>query len=657
MKYLLVAVQDFDEFDEPEQKAAVQLMKLGRRRFKFLYAHGKTPPPLFGLSQISILLSALKGNVERIELLRELSSDLKFERSEFLIEYRSSSESKGQVIYEYASLIPVQRASQKRMHNGEPKGDPTAPARYIRWITLSQSQLEVCSRRRQDFISLEAATGKLVALEMIEMEAFTDHDQRIRSELRGVTPTQDEGMPAERKQRVRDIRELKEVIEIARRRRDIEEVGELCQPVAEWHLYPKHGVYQVGLIFSLEPDFLDACQDLLGKLDAAYPVMTAVSKTFYLGDRDSAALHSIAPFLASSKPQRVTPQPLSPRLIESYFVASKFDPRSLYYRFSSLSSSDPLAQDEIRYLKACAMMADVYKLLPGATISTLAIEQALSQAKWIPDSSVDFLALPQAFACVAMFESGICNIDPSYLSVAFAMSSGNSLYVAAPLACDPYERPADCELRRVVGNIGRAGITFLICPPKVKTRDPDPQKWMVINHHPFDGILEDNFSQTSIHLSFTQWEVPLVTGSGSRHDIDRTAILVESLVSVFEGGQWVGEIDVLKAIRSSKLCDKLTRLHDHNQPLRHDYADALAAFPHLAATSVENWDELIEAPPSGVIAVRAHKNWLARLAATGVCVNQGFATVIVPEELCWCCCARLISIILLAGDAKVALIC
>lgn len=49
------------------------------------------------------------------------------------------------------------------------------------------------------------------------------------------------------------------------------------------------------------------------------------------------------------------------------------------------------------------------------------------------------------------------------------MSSGNPLYVAAALLCDPYDEPHATELGRMVGNIGRAVTTFLISPPKVKT--------------------------------------------------------------------------------------------------------------------------------------------------------------------------------------------
>lgn len=146
------------------------------------------------------------------------------------------------------------------------------------------------------------------------------------------------------------------------------------------------------------------------------------------------------------------------------------------------------------------------------------LNNPLLEAKWFPRSQQysdqamsTTLNRSQAFACISMFESGNRNIDPDSLSEVFAMSSGNSLYVARPLLCDPWENSFPTEIRRVVGNIGRAGITFLIAPPVVNMRGPNSEKWMCINHEPFDGQMEDHFKQTSIHLSFTDYEMPLVS--------------------------------------------------------------------------------------------------------------------------------------------------
>lgn len=70
------------------------------------------------------------------------------------------------------------------------------------------------------------------------------------------------------------------------------------------------------------------------------------------------------------------------------------------------------------------------------------------------------------------------------------------------------------------------------------------------------------------------------------------------------------------------------------------YKEVVVKSPHLVATSVENWDELIEAPASGTIVIKAHQNWLARLAATAMCVKHGFTPIILPKDVCWACCSR-----------------
>ncbi|KAE8441882.1 hypothetical protein EG329_004188, partial [Mollisiaceae sp. DMI_Dod_QoI] len=175
------------------------------------------------------------------------------------------------------------------------------------------------------------------------------------------------------------------------------------------------------------------------------------------------------------------------------------------------------------------------------------MRQVIRQAKWAPtlnwEDSVHedntksgeedgfysggaTLTLPQSFALVAMFESGTCNLDPEALSQVFALSSGNSFYVTGELLCDPYERSTTTQIQRVVGNIGRAGITFLICPPEVKFKEADPERWMLINHNVFDGKLEDHFKETSIHLSFTEYEIPLAVEAKARHNIDHDFVLL-----------------------------------------------------------------------------------------------------------------------------------
>lgn len=87
--------------------------------------------------------------------------------------------------------------------------------------------------------------------------------------------------------------------------------------------------------------------------------------------------------------------------------------------------------------------------------------------------------------------------------------------------------------------------------PDVKIREPDLEKWRVISHSTFDGSLEDHFQRTSIYLSSTNYEMPVITEDSPRHIIDHAVVLVETLISVFDGRTWVAEVDILKAFKST----------------------------------------------------------------------------------------------------------
>jgi hypothetical protein len=632
--YLVDAVDRIVDYDESEKNAAYQLMNLGRRRSAFLHPPAKVPCPLFGLSQINVLLAVLKGQQQRIQFLRHLCPRLKLEPSQFLIKYSS-----GPRHQEYASVTPVRRSSLKRSSDGTVKGDNQMSDRHARWFGLELAQLALCIRMKDDLLNLARSIEKLRQLEEAE-EKLVEYGTVVQQ------------------QRQNDIRDLRIITWIAKRQSEIEALGESFRPMVELRLAdPNQDRLQTGLLLSPEDDFFEACEDLLKAMN--YGLQSRAMKVschFFAGDFVLAALCSRTSLRDPVTPLRdpVTPLQdpiLKPEHLQDFITAEKFDKQQLYTSLLRFRN----AGEQVMGLRACAMMADIYKLLPGATISTLVVGQSLSKAKWIPKADrspeIHFLTLPQAFACIAMFESGTCNIDPSTLSEAFAMSSGNSLYIAGALLCDPIEEAKPTEIRRVIGNIGRSGITFLISPPEVKQRDADPEKWMQINHYPFDGKHENHFKQTSVHLSFTEYVIPLIAGDNPHHIIDKSAVLVETLISVYDKRTWVAEIDLLKASGSTLHRVPQLSLTSTHKPERTEnfpnghiisYNQAKAEFPQLAAVSVENWDELIEAPPSGMIAVRAHKNWLARLAAMAVCIKQGFVPIILGDEICWTCCAELI---------------
>jgi len=221
-------------------------------------------------------------------------------------------------------------------------------------------------------------------------------------------------------------------------------------------------------------------------------------------------------------------------------------------------------------------------------------------------------------------------LDPDALQEVFAMSSGNSIYVTGSMICDPYEQSSPTEVRRVVGNIGRAGISLLVAPPTPRSREIELGAYMHIEHATFDGQPEDSFRQTSIHLSFTDYEMPVRIRDESRHIIDRPANLVETLVSVYDRRSWVADLGVIKELsgRRHKNSDviNLQRLicksANGRDTMTDCNSDPCKSIPDLVRfletqygyvfyppmTSIDNWDELLDPPTNSICVVRAQKN-------------------------------------------------
>ena len=59
------------------------------------------------------------------------------------------------------------------------------------------------------------------------------------------------------------------------------------------------------------------------------------------------------------------------------------------------------------------------------------------------------------------------------------------------------------DIRRVLGNIGKPGMAFLIPPVDPMIREVKMADWSRIDRDEFDGDMRDCFESTSLHLSFT----------------------------------------------------------------------------------------------------------------------------------------------------------
>lgn len=237
------------------------------------------------------------------------------------------------------------------------------------------------------------------------------------------------------------------------------------------------------------------------------------------------------------------------------------------------------------------------------------------------------LSKEQAFACLAMFESGQHDIDPRQLIDVMAMSSGDSIYVGAALLTDPYDDTQPGDIRGVMGNIGRPGITFLVPPKDPLIKEISIDEWPLIERHEFDGCLSDHFQNTSLHLSFTTAKTPLNTGFSGGQDPE--ACFLETLFSVYECGRWIADLNVSNLTTSTRLqrVPRCTTQH-------------LAGSRPSNMTCIDSWLGLVDAPESSVSLVRAHGNWQARLAASSISLALGYEIMLLPDDVCWQCFDR-----------------
>jgi hypothetical protein len=240
--------------------------------------------------------------------------------------------------------------------------------------------------------------------------------------------------------------------------------------------------------------------------------------------------------------------------------------------------------------------------------------------------------LARSFACIAMFESGDCDIDPESLRGVMALSSGDSIYVASALLADPSEDTSKYPVRRVFGNLGRPELALLLPPSKPRLKDYDLSSWHMINHSPFDGKFEDSFASTSLHLSFTDFEMPIDVGARGLRDT--LVMLVETLVSVNDGGKHIGDLDIISMFKSKRLTIKRVCLHQTRRMIA-TQGESLDGHDE-GLISIDCWDEIFDSPsPTGI--VRANGNWQARLAAAAASIQRKKRTLILPPRPCLEC--------------------
>jgi hypothetical protein len=333
------------------------------------------------------------------------------------------------------------------------------------------------------------------------------------------------------------------------------------------------------------------------------------------------------------------------------FLSNEADTKKVKEYLSNSWNEPRMPEKMSQVLRAFAAAARLYEAMPDATISALLVSgKPFGSYLWCvkhhehdtPHEGVISSELPlrrtQALSCIIMFESS-CDIDPAMLEHVFALSSGDAIYVAEELLLDPFCTPS-MVIRRLTGNIGRPGVSLLVPPPDTKVRSPDPESWIFIQHAQFDGTAGDYFRNTSVHMSFTEYKMPIVgVGSGAaptRHIIDSPITLVETILSVHDSGKWVADLDVLKVLDTERPNSNVVRVNCANNEACQKEINSPGEL-----ISIDCWDELLDYPSCDIV-IRASGNSLARLVLTAICVKLGFQTLVLPDEYCWACCCEIL---------------
>ncbi|MCJ1380103.1 hypothetical protein MMC17_003206 [Xylographa soralifera] len=653
LRPLVVAAESFVGSKGSEMENASMFVNYGRRRGRSLVGQKeKVPPPLFGLSNPLVLYSlssefAICDEERKIAILRDLAAQCQLRADECIICIRKPG------ITEQNREIPFELTTARPVHQSYDSGsakrdiDDASKLRTVhrRWSTFFRHRWDedyTQILKESPFFGNGAAVLRWVRappmfkpVEMnpihnSDLSQFQDiHHSVLRDRLDNslfsshITIENDiiqyDGMAVKRSAGGQDIPCMtRQRIQQTAADGKLIWVETLCQcyDAVEGmkNLYFFAGDTAAAIYTLEDPRLID--KELQSK--------TKPTRLLPSLDLESVLAFLRAPYVQLDKLLEYL------RLLPQEGIVSRIDNT----KFRTIYS-----QQYMRSLENLATASEIYENIPQARIAMSIINRPLYEARWgYSISSGPMRTHASIFSCIAMLESGTCNIDPQQLDQVFAMSCGNSIYVAAPLLQDPFQRNETTTIKRIVGNLGRGGISMLVPPTAPRIRPLSPGRWQQVQHRPFDGKMDDHFNHTSIHLTFTQYEVPLV--SGERGSVDPQAVLLESLVSVHDSGEWVADLDVVGALRSCSLFQRVPQ--PSNSACSHITMSATGT-TKACLVSVDNWEELIDNPEDlndnrmGV--VRAHGNWLARLAVASVSVQKGLRTLVLPTApvICWHC--------------------
>ena len=624
-----MCLQAFNTGDESPK----QMLRLGRR-YAQAFLGKPLQGPYFGLSEKGKFVSCTGTEDNRIQVLREAAAKLPGRPSQMFIRVRHEEGDGEPPVYEYMTAKPIERTSSKRHNDGSHQ--PIFVHR--RWI-CGGGKIQghtVDNRYFRKLVTLfpELGSAHRSAPSKMSAPAALTRDDDISDEPRSILPRCSTFISRDDPKAYRSRLPVLEASFEERSKRyqaQGEEVLRRENCTIEEFKVEKMGIFWLGYLTEKQSS------------SPWYEMIYGDESAALFADSNEGAIQRAA-------------EEYSLTHFHNFFESDLLDPRALGNALYMAFASADHTRDYWRSLKAVSSAASLYRDLKIATIDVRVLERRFWESPWIceatmaehrpkahrtksamSDSAVSTdlelltpypLDLKSAFSCICFFESGRFQIQPKNLGNVMAMCSNDLIWVASFLLNDPLrgclldEHP---QIRAFPGNIGRSGIAFMVAPVEPMRRPNTIHDFRDIIHRPFEGHLQNNFRTTSLHLSFTTAESPLGDNfSGMKDD---EIYLLETLLAVHEGGEWVADLDVLSSFLSRTyttlgLCEQ----HTESQ-----------VGAKLEACCIDNWAELLEPPEARLGVVRACGDWQARLATFTIAVSTGNKVVVLPSSICWDC--------------------
>ncbi|KAL6801228.1 hypothetical protein GGI42DRAFT_325954 [Trichoderma sp. SZMC 28013] len=682
--YLGDAAQTFLESEDLNRKVSQQLLNLGRKHFDFI---GKPALPFFGLAEVDTAMRMAKDTEQKIRILRSQATLAKLPWDHAIIRYMFDEKYE-----EYASASLRGRRTLKR----DISNDAKITSGHSRWVFSKPPQTFTeghVSSIGDTFMghSLDIDTSELMQSEKMQ---YNDKQEPGLTERWANYFAYRQEQYTEMGEDVL-IAEKEPLITVHKVSKPMRVVwGELgMHPRSVWEAYEpwvgemKHYEYWIGeeqsaAIFirmdlaqpeiktrlpfqelkalfdqnelqqkvlistlgkalqSLEKPYLDSLR-AFGAMNTLYKSLTQSTIDVRILNRPMASFKWFnALFCTSNAEDNTANHSGLPKESDSYDESDSdedtVEENEIPPEYSSTTffeeSMDPTTFDEELPIK----------LPPSVSPETSWSDSAINSLK------PRFMNTEESFSCTLMFENTF-DVLPSQMRNVMAISSGNSLFIAATLLSDPAKPIQKNKIRHILGNIGRPGTALLVPPIEPRMMSLNIESWHLLNFSAWDGIERDSFQNSSLHLWFSGSTQEVDIGfSGAQ---DKELYILESVISLHGRGQWIADLDILKASqnqslvyrhRSSPLIERLLQdssgTNEYNKTLitcskehENNYR-----YEDLPLEAIENWSELLEKRSSSCIFL-AKENWQARLAALVICVTQGRKVFLLSDSVCWTC--------------------